>query len=506
MNKTMFKVLEQLKENPYYIRLKEKNISEKVEIAILKNGEPQNTAEKKILKKEIQLIKTELDATWEKKIEGFVDNEISALHSIYLHRCLTYKQLYKMHFLKHFENVQLFELSIIGNWIKLGLVKKIYFKHNNYVLFLTTRGVDILVNEYNFSANIFDDKKRVVNRGYFRANELEMHPRLINHQIHLNQFVLDFKRISKNIDKQYNSDIFSKIAYFDEKHISKYNSIRPDGLITAFNIDFFLEMDMCTESKKQLLEKWNNYRSFLSGREFSSTPGGYNKIVVLFIIENSKDLEYRKSLIKETFSQVLIDKLHPDMFDIYIGSSKQILNSTFNTLLSSLEHKNSPKNKLLGAFTKEDFLVSYGYNVKKYFEDIEHDYYIRKLNKDGSIKMCNNTAIEFLVNDYRDNPLSVLNKITYHKKNSMIYKVSLKREVPLLTIVNSEDEIFNDLKLIDFDFDRNDNIYFINNEDLNNDVSKGIYQIDNSGNVCKFKDYSVESKYHSHNILTKNLK
>ena len=208
---------------------------------------------------------------------------------------------------------------------------------------------------------------------------------------------------------------------------------------------------------------------------------------------------------KETFSQVLIDKVNPDTFDIYIGSSKQILNSTFNNLLSSLEHKNSPKNKLLGVFTKEDFLVSYGYNVKKYFENIEHDYYIRKLNKDGSIQMCENTAIEFLVNDYRDNPISVLNKITYHKKNSIMYKLSLKREVPLLTIVNSEEEIFNDLKLIDFDFDRTDNVYFINNEDLNGDIVSGLYQLDSSGNVSKFRTYSTNSKYHSHNIYTKNL-
>lgn len=505
MNKTTFKVIDQLKENSFYIKLREDDIASNIGQITLKNGEPTTPAEKRLLKKEIQIIKTEQTALWDKKIETYVENEIKAMYSIYLHRCLTYKQLYKMHFLKYFETIQKFEFHIINNWIKLGIVKKIYFKHNNYVLFLTTRGVDILVNEYNFSANIFDDKKRVIKRGYFRANELEMHPRLINHQVHLNQFVLDFKRICKNIDKQYNSDIFSKISYFDEKHISKYKLIRPDGLISAFNTDFFLEMDMSTESKKQLIEKWDNYRSFLLSREFSSSPERNNKIVILFIIENSKDLEYRISLVKETFTQSLLDKLNSNEFEIYIGSSKQILNYTFNNLLSSLEHKDSSKNKLLGTFTKEDFLVSYGYNVKKYFENIEHDYYIRKLNKNGSIKMCEDTAIEFLVNDYRDNPLSVLNKIAYHKKNSIMYKAHLNREVSLLTIVNSEDEIYNDLKLIDFDFDRSDNVYFINKEDLNKDLIFGIYQIDNLGNISKFKSYSINSKYHSHNINIKKL-
>ena len=222
LNKTTFKVMEQLKENPFYIKLRDDDIALQIEKFNLENGEPQTPTEKKLLKKEIQLIKTEQIGIWDKKIEGYVKNEISAMHSIYLHRCLTYKQLYKMHFLKQFDNVQKFEIYILNNWVKLGIVKKIYFKHNNYVLFLTTRGVDMLVNEYKFSANIIDDKKRVVKRGYFRANELELHPRLINHQVHLNQFVIDFKRISINIDKQYNSDIFSKISYYDEKHIWIY--------------------------------------------------------------------------------------------------------------------------------------------------------------------------------------------------------------------------------------------------------------------------------------------
>ena len=138
--------------------------------------------------------------------------------------------------------------------------------------------------------------------------------------------------------------------------------------------------------------------------------------------------------------------------------------------------------------------------MKKYFENIEHDYYIRKLNKDGSIKMCQDTPIEFLVNDYRDCPLSVLNKISYHKKNSMIYKASLRREISLLVIVNSEYEIYHDLKLVDFDFDRNDNVYFINKDDLDKEIINGMYQIDSSGNLCKFENYSPSSKYHSHNI------
>lgn len=498
MSKTTLKIIAQMKEKPYYQQLKKKKISLEVEKFLSNTAEPENNAEKRIIKQEIKFIEEKINSDMDRVIEKYVDNEIKALHSIYLHRCLTYKQLYKMHFLKNFESVQEFELYILNDWIKLGIVKKLYFKHNNYVLFLTTRGVDILVTELNFEPNVVNDKKQVIKRGYFRANELEMNPRLINHQVHLNQFVLDFKRISKNIDKQYNSNIFQSLTYYDEKHLSSKKSIRPDGLISIFNTDFFLEMDMSTENRTQLIDKWNNYRSFLSSR--SSSPDDSNKIVVLFIIENSKDLEQRISLVKETFTQTLIDKVDPTDFELYIGSSKQILQIAFNKIISYIENQSSYKHKLLNYFAKEDFLISYGYNVKKYFENIEYDYYIRMLNQDGSLKICEDTPIEFLVCDYRDNPVSVLNKISYHKRNSAIFKSSFGREIPLLIIVNSEKEILKDLKLINFDFDRNDKIFFINNHNLNDSIQNGIYQLDSYGNVSKFKSYSIKSKYHSHNI------
>ena len=498
MNKATFKTIEELKKNPLYLKLKKDKIVKNIELFKKNHEEPTTPSEKRAFKSEIKLIEKETELFFEKEIEKYIENEINALHSIYLHRCLTYKQIYKMFFLKYFNNISDFELNIITNWIKLGIVKKVYFKHNNYVLFLTTRGVEILISEFNFDSNILDDKKRVIKRGYFRANELEMHPRLINHQIHLNQFVLDFKRISKNIDKQYNSDIFSQIEYFDEKHMSKYSSIRPDGLISILNTDFFLEMDMCSENKKQLLEKWENYRNFLSTRDSSKTYNN-NKIIVLFIIENSKDLDYRISLVKETFCEVLIDKADTTNFELYIGSSKKILQIAFNNILSFIEHKNSAKGILVERLMKEDFLISHGYNVKKYFNNVEYDYYIRKLNKDGSIKKASNTPIEFLINDYRDNPISSLNKIVYHKKNSLIHKSYIEREVSLLTIVNSEEEIFSDLSLLDFNFDAANNIFFINSNDLEN-IESNIYQIDSLGNVFKFLDYSLGVKYFLYNI------
>lgn len=433
-------------------------------------------------------------------LEKLSSEEIKAIYSIYLHRCLTYKQIYKMHFLKSYETVQLFESKIIGKWIKIGLVKKIFFKHNNYVLFLTTKGVDILRIEYDFPSNILDSNKQVVQRGYFRANELEMHPRLINHQVYLNQFVLDFRRYCKVSDNQYDTNLYNKLKYFDEKHISSYKRIRPDGLISLMDIDFFIEMDMSTESKSQLEEKWERYRKYLQSKSFGMDKNE-NKIVVLFIIENSKDLEKRKQLVKLTATEILLDKMDSQYFEMYVGSSKELLNIVFNDILPSFECRSSVQNSLLSAFTKEDFLVSHGYNIKDRFDDIEYNYYIRKTNKNGSLKIINGRPIEFLVDDYRLYPLSVLSRLSYHMKNNTMFRVRYKRDIPLLIIVNSIDDIFNDLELIDFDFEGNTLIYFaVMDEIIDNNIDKCLFQIDSFKNIYKFKDYSLKTKVFSKNI------
>lgn len=433
-------------------------------------------------------------------LEKLSRNEIQALYSIYLHRCLTYKQLFKLHFIKITETVKDFEDVFLSKWIKLGLVKKIYFKHNNYVLFLTTRGVDVLRIEYDFPSNILDDNKQVLQRGYFRANELEMHPRLINHQVHLNQFILDFKRYCLVSDNQYSTNLFNKLKYYDEKHISSYVGVRPDGLISLMDVDFFIEMDMSTESKKQLEEKWENYRRFLSSISFKNTRIE-NKIIVLFVVENSKDLEKRKNLIKLTASQTLLDKFDSQYFDLYIGSSKELLNIVFNNILPSFECRSYNQNNLLSLFTKEDFLVSHGYNIKKYFEHVEYNYYIRKINSDGSLKMENNRPIEFLVDDYRSPSMSVLNRIDYHMKNNTLFKEHYKRSIPLLVICDSISSIVNDLELLDFDFDRNNLVYFALIDDISTKkLSSSVFQIDNLGNIYMFKDYSLSRKSFYSNI------
>lgn len=76
-----------------------------------------------------------------------------------------------------------------------------------------------------------------------------MLPRLINHQLELNQFVIEF-----NAKHSADPNLMPH-KYYNEKFVSKYKFIRPDGMISIGDIDFFLEMDMGTENKKQLIDK-----------------------------------------------------------------------------------------------------------------------------------------------------------------------------------------------------------------------------------------------------------
>src|SRR5690625_1145094 len=234
--------------------------------------------------------------------------DLDLLHALYLYRCLTIRQAQK-YIYKLKEPNQYSENKIVKKLLSLKVVEQVEYRPEKFVLFLNTLGVDIVREYKEIPVEIFDQDTHVVKRGYYRAGELKMHPRLINHQVHLNEFVLKFSnRMQKdNI----------KWKYYDEKYVSQYFTIRPDGLIQLLDTDFFLEMDMGTESRKQLLDKWNNYRDFVRSGDFTNKE---RKIMILFLTENVKNVEKRKDLVRFTVVEQFLDLLGGDL-DMVVGSS-----------------------------------------------------------------------------------------------------------------------------------------------------------------------------------------
>ena len=97
--------------------------------------------------------------------------------------------------------------------------------------------------------------------------------------------------------------------------------------------------------------------------------------------------------------------------------------------------------------------------------------------------------------------MSILNRIDYHMKNNTLFKTFYNRDIPLLIIADSIEKLYSDLELIDFDFDRNHLVYFcIINEMENKTIDKCLFQLDNFGNIYKFKDYSLKTKVFCSNI------
>lgn len=419
---------------------------------------------------------------------ALTQTDLKVLEAIYLFRCLTIRQVYKNFYAEQIQNFELFQSTKLKELIEFDVVELQEFNRGNYALFLTSNGVEVVRYTCDLPTNIMDEKNKVVKRGYYRAGELKMLPRLINHQVHLNQFVLDFKKEADNKNLKW--------KYYGEKYVSQYANIRPDGLIQSLDIDFFLEMDMNTESQKQLVEKWQNYRNFLTSREY-----GYKekRIVVLFIIENATNIEKRKDIVRLTASQILLD-IFDSEFDIYIGTSEELMTLVFDKLIPNVQQSNWRqeviKNKLLEKF---GFNVANGDRLKKVLNNSEYGYYIRKIDQNNNIVVENRRIQEYLFDDYFYRPLSVLKKIAYLQRNTSYFKSHYGRDISYIVLIENEDMAYHDLKIVDLVGVRN--VYFTTLERVERlPFHEAIFQFDSLGNIHHFTNSGLTDR-----IFEKNL-
>jgi hypothetical protein len=415
--------------------------------------------------------------------------DVEALQSIYMYRCLTPKQLYQLHYntlSNHEQTPEDVVKTKIETLVSLGLIEeverisKVIQEGVEPVYFLTPLGVEVVRYCFDLPANVYDSKKQVVKRGYYRASELKIYPKNINHQVHLNQFIIDFA--------QMNPDIHWK--YYDEKHVSQFSSIRPDGILTMLDTDFFIEMDLATESQKQLLEKWDNYRNFLLSREYAYKE---KKIILLFICEGTSRLKERVDLVKYTIFERLIDVMDSD-FEVYVGSKEQILKLLSEKLIPALKGQYIPHQQIAQILTeKHGFHVSNGFVLKDVFNGTEFDFYFRKINENKHILIENNRIQEFVLDEYSFAPMSVLNKIAYLDKNNVFFKEKFQREISYIVVGESEEQIYHDLKLVDLIGVKN--VYFTTFHRLNTlPFHEALFQFDFLGNIHHFSNSGLNER------------
>lgn len=420
------------------------------------------------------------------------NRDIEVLRSIYNFKCLSEEQIYQLHY-KNKETDEDVSKSYANKKIKdleeIGVIKKVNgIDKSGY--FLTTLGVDVVRTAYDLPANIYDVKTKVIKRGYYKASELMLSPRLIPHQLALNQFIVDF------ISRDYN--IYWR--YYDEKHISQFNNIRPDGLLHLLNIDYFIELDMASESKNQLYEKWENYRYFLESLEFSYVE---RKIVVLFIVENTANPKARIDLVKHTIEERILDKLSAN-FEIYVGTKDDILNYLDHKINAVKKNKIDDIDEIFRILARQGFTISFGENLRKILNEDDFDFYCRKVDENNLLLVENDKVQEFLIDSYLFSPMSVLKKIVYIHLINLKFHQKFNRDITYVIVAESEESLFNDLKITDSVVVNN--VYFTTFERLKTKpFHQALFQFDFLGNIYYFKDSGLNDREFERNIFNESI-
>ncbi|MBG9694147.1 hypothetical protein ABD91_25770 [Lysinibacillus sphaericus] len=411
-------------------------------------------------------------------IQSLSKADAESLYSIYQHRCLNRQQLKKLHFDTMYPNNEVLSnrnaKKNIKTLLKFELIKEISFRPDESVFFLTTTGIEVLRQIYSFPANIYDEQKKTSVRGYFRASELEILPRNINHQVHLNNFVIDFMSNKGDIP----------IKYADEKFMNTYTRIRPDGLFSFGDVDVFLEMDMATEKKSQLYEKWEQYRNFINSNEYFYRE---RKIVVLFIVAGTHLLENRIDLVRYTIYETLLD-LHDGDFEIVVGTHETLKDYLLKHLVPSFKNNIEYKQDIIKTLKdKHQYVWSEAIKLNKIFKNAKFDGYVRKLNEENKIYIENNRIQEFLVDDYYFSPTDIIAKIAYIQNYNLTFRERYNRNFSYLIICESERSILKDLKSLDLT--AQPNVFYTTLERLKSlPFHEAIFQFDQFGNLFHFEN------------------
>lgn len=358
--------------------------------------------------------------------------DIQLFLRLYRHRCLTLAQAWRISYKPLNYTFRKFFQEIIRKYAsELHYITIQNYGDSDYSIQLTRAGLEAMRTALKIPKKVKNPETNIIKDPLLPIADVRIMPRLIPHQTSLNEFVLNFEEV-------YNRNNFpEKYRYFDEKYVSQYDLIRPDGLIRIGNLDLFLEQDMGTESRSQLSEKWNRYRRWLNVKK------GHQRVVVLFIVKCEKENE-RKQLIRTTSSQVFT-RLLDDNFDIYVGNIGEIMNTTFRKILPLYFSSYSVKETVIKPLRKHGFSISNARSLNVLFGGSAYGYYARKLSGEG-VKIENGTAQEWLVDEYWNRPMSVLSKIDFAARTSSDFQLRYKRGIKYLVICKDLKEMYADLK------------------------------------------------------------
>lgn len=350
--------------------------------------------------------------------------------------------------------------KLIKSMVADKLIEKQGFYLADSYYFITTHGISKL-KKFGILPICQSDNEPFYPDKFLTASKIKMDEKIVNHQLSLNEFVLRFR------------DNYSfPFSYYDEKYVSQiFSDMRPDGLLKINDNYYFLEMDMCSERKNSLIEKWQNYRSFLRSQDSYKVNG---TIKVLFILGGKNNAFSSRT---KNLTHYIMDNLW-DLInrksDFYIGSFEVL----YPLIVSPNFHV--------------DILKKYGFQINRGqfsdpgLSDYDFDYYICKTNDSGQIMVDNGVPVEFVVDDYTSESLFVLKKIHTFPSFAAVFQNLSARDIKYLLLVNSVDDAYRLIKNNEIPLD---GIYFTTKKRLCDDsFYSAVFSIHKDGSVYHFAD------------------
>lgn len=354
-------------------------------------------------------------------VETLTARDYDALNAIYDFRCLTYDQIYELVYKYNKDgeiNSETYSKRKLKKFLEAKLITEVilYDKDIPPIYQLTTQGINVLRKYKNWPDNLYDEHKKAYFKGYLIESELNVKERFMAHQYNLNKFVI-------NLENMFRGQNFK---YEDEKHLESFVGIRPDGVFTLNNIVFFLEMDMGTENDKQLKEKWDHYRKFLSSNEFILRE---RKIVVLFIVDGIVRINQRISLIKNTIYSNFVDCFDKDI-EIYVNTPDELVDTITDRIMNVDDTLKEQKMSLL----KSGYKITDDISVLSKISEKPFTFFARK---EGTTR-----TLDFLFEDFTFCPMSSTYKGVFFDNITRDFRRNSKNEIRPVFICDDEVEAF----------------------------------------------------------------
>lgn len=386
----------------------------------------------------------------------YIDKKTEIISYIYQLRVLSYSEIYD-YFFKSKGLAEGYCNKIVKEMVNNKLLEKFGKRKTNSYYFITNNALKMI--KENGLKLIGSDKSSTAS--LIPAHRIKIDENLINHQLNLNHFVLEYEARSE-----------IPFNYYDEKFVSQvFPGARPDGLIREGNRVLFLEMDMNTEDKRALNKKWENYRKLFMSESFYNMKE--NALIVFIQGGNMSNKSKRSSFLRKQIDNNLGDFIGPKL-NAVIDSEEKLLAHLFTK-----DHKDT-----ISRFTAMGYNVYKGSTNQESLSGCEFTLYINRTDDKGKIIDRQGVYDEFLVDDITDGNLYSFRKISNYDSILSKFKFIHKRNLKYIVISESESEAYRTaLDTGNFNF----YVYYTTPSRLSSlPLHEALFQIDSFGEKWHF--------------------